>query len=226
MDDQPFRVEIDCSQYAMGGILSQLKDGKWHPVAYRSQCLSETKQNYEIHDRELLAIMRALEDWRLYLLGAVHKFEIWTDHQNLTYFRQPHKLNRRQARWHTELQEYNFTLIHKPGRQMTKADTLSRMAELQTGLDDNKDVTVLQDSLFVQSQEQEHVEEGLMACIRAGKGNLDEGVAKKLRDQEPGWIEEDGVIYWQGGIYIPKDSKLRGEIIQDHHDPPTSGHPR
>ena len=99
----------------MGGVLSQLIDDKWHPVAYRSQSLSPVERNYEIHDRELLAIMRALEDWRPYLLGAMHPFEIWTDHQNLTYFKKAQKLNRRQACWHTELQEYDFTLIHKPG---------------------------------------------------------------------------------------------------------------
>ena len=98
VDDKPFRVEVDCSQYAMGGVLSQFINGKWHPVAYRSQCLLETERNYKIHDRELLAFMRALEDWRSYLLGATHQFKIWTDHQNLTYFQQPHKLNRRQVR--------------------------------------------------------------------------------------------------------------------------------
>ena len=75
-DDAPFRVEADCSQYAMGGFLSQLIDDKWHPVAYRSQSLSPVERSYKIHDRELLAIMRALEDWRLYLLGAMHPFEI------------------------------------------------------------------------------------------------------------------------------------------------------
>ena len=77
----------------MGGVLSQLVDGKWHPVAYRSQSLSPVKRNYEIQDWELLTIMRALEDWRLYLLGAMHPFEVWTDHQNLTYFKKAQKLN-------------------------------------------------------------------------------------------------------------------------------------
>ena len=83
------------------------------------------ERNYEIHDWELLAIMRALEDWRLYLLRVTHPFEIWTDHQNLTYFKKAQKLNHRQARWHTELQEYEFSLIHKPGAQMRRADILS-----------------------------------------------------------------------------------------------------
>ena len=102
-DDAPFRVEADCSQYTMGGVLAQLIEGKLHLIAYRSQSLSPVERNYEIHDRELLAIMRALEDWRQYLLGATCPFEVWTDHQNLTYFNKAQKLNRRQARWHTKL---------------------------------------------------------------------------------------------------------------------------
>ena len=75
-------------------ILSQHIEGKWHPVAYRSRTLSETEMNYEIHDKELMAVMDSLADWRQYLLGARCTFEIWTDHQNLQYFRKPQKLNR------------------------------------------------------------------------------------------------------------------------------------
>ena len=104
IDDAPFRVECDSSDFANGAILSQHIDEKWHPVAYRSRTLSETERNYEIHDKELMAVMDSLSDWRQYLLGAKCTFEIWTDHQNLQYFRKPQKLNRRQARWQTELQ--------------------------------------------------------------------------------------------------------------------------
>ena len=89
IDDAPVRLETDCSQYAMGGVLSQLIDGKWHPITYRSEALSPAERNYEIHDQEFLAVMNALADWRQYLMGAQHPFEIWTDHRNLTYFRQP-----------------------------------------------------------------------------------------------------------------------------------------
>ena len=69
--------------------------------------------------------MLALDEWRHYLMGAAQDFEIWTDHQNLQYFRKPQKLNRCQARWVTELAEYHFSLHHKPGPQNKKADLLS-----------------------------------------------------------------------------------------------------
>lgn len=94
VDDTPYRLEVNSSDFAQGGVLSQFINGKWHPVAYRSKSLSETERNYEIYDKEMLAIMSALDDWRQYLLGASEPFEIWSDHQNLQYFRKPQKLNR------------------------------------------------------------------------------------------------------------------------------------
>ena len=147
-DDGPFCVETDCSQFAMGGVLSQYIDGKWHPIAYRSEALTAAERNYEIHDREMLAIMKALEDWRQYLLGAKHRVEVWTDHLNLTFFRSPQKLNRRQARWNTELQPYNLLIVHKPGAMMKKTDILSRLAQFKTGEDDNHDIMLLPSRFF------------------------------------------------------------------------------
>ena len=61
----------------------------------------------------MLIIMLTLEEWRHYLVGADETFEVWTDHQNLQYFRAPQKLNRRQARWISEMASYNFKLLHK-----------------------------------------------------------------------------------------------------------------
>jgi len=85
--DKKLRVEVDASDYAMGGVLSmEGKDGKWKPVAFLSKSLNETERNYEIHDKEMLAIIRGLEAWRHLLEGAQFKFEIWMDHKNLEYF--------------------------------------------------------------------------------------------------------------------------------------------
>ena len=101
-------------------------DRKWKPVAFLSKTLNKTERNYQIYDKEMLAVMLALDEWRQYLLGAKLPFEIWTDHKNLEYFQQPQKLNWRQARWTSKMQEYKFTMHHKLGSQMTKADLLSR----------------------------------------------------------------------------------------------------
>jgi len=77
-------------------VLSQqsLVDDKWHSVSFYSKLLNDVEQNYEIHDKEMLAIIQALEEWRHFLEGSQHKFEIWTDHKNLKYFMTAKKLNR------------------------------------------------------------------------------------------------------------------------------------
>ena len=97
--DKKMRMEVDASDYVMGGVLSmEGKDGLWRPVAFLSKSLNKTERNYEIHDKEMLAIVRELEAWRHLLEGAQYKFEIWTDHKNLEYFMKTQKLNKRQAR--------------------------------------------------------------------------------------------------------------------------------
>ncbi len=63
--------------------------------------------------------MEAIGEWKHYLMGAKHQIEIYTDHKNLSYFRQPQKLNRRQARWVTELQEYDYFIYPIPGKVNT-----------------------------------------------------------------------------------------------------------
>jgi hypothetical protein len=123
-----FRIEADSSDFATGAVLSQQssEDDKWHPVAFLSKSLSAVERNYEIHDKEMLAIIRAMEEWRHFLEGAEHRCEVWTDHKNLEYFRTAKKLNRRQARWSLFLARFDFILHHQPGKSMGKSDALSR----------------------------------------------------------------------------------------------------
>ena len=96
--DKKIRMEVDTLDYTMGGVLSmEYEDGQWRPVVFLSKLLNEMERNYEIHDKEILAIIRGLEAWRHLLEGAQYKFEIWTDHKNLEYFMKAQNLNRRQA---------------------------------------------------------------------------------------------------------------------------------
>jgi len=96
--DKEFRVEADASNFATGGVLSVKCDNDlWRPVAFISKALNETERNYEIHDKEMLGVIRCLEAWRHFLEDARLKFEIWTDHKNLEYFMSSQNLNRRQA---------------------------------------------------------------------------------------------------------------------------------
>ena len=81
-----FRLECDASNFAMGAILSQQQDGLFHLIGFMSKSFSDMEQNYQIHDKEMLAIMHALEEWRHFLEGSNQKFKIHTDHKNLSYF--------------------------------------------------------------------------------------------------------------------------------------------
>ena len=87
-DEGQFRIEVDTSDFAMGGILSQQqqKDEMWQPIAFISKSLNSAKQNYEIYDKEMLAVMYAFYEWSHYLKGVKIPTEVLTDHQNLTYF--------------------------------------------------------------------------------------------------------------------------------------------
>jgi hypothetical protein len=88
--------QLHHNQYAIGAVLSQEQEGQWHPIAFLSRTMTPAEQNYEIYDKELLAIVWALKTWRQYLLEANKKFEVLTDHKNPEYFRHPQNLNQRQ----------------------------------------------------------------------------------------------------------------------------------
>jgi hypothetical protein len=92
--------------------------------------------------------MRGLEEWRHFVEGTKHRFEIWTDHKNLQYFMSAKKLNRRQARWSLYLSHFNFALHHRPSTSMGKCNTLSQRADHGSGSEDNRDITLLRPEFF------------------------------------------------------------------------------
>ena len=96
--DLPTVVEPDCSGWALGSCLSQWHGDKLRPVAYLSRKLTPAECNYEIHDKELLAVIQSLEEWRAELVSVAAPFQIMTDHKNLEYFMTTRKLSERQVR--------------------------------------------------------------------------------------------------------------------------------
>jgi len=145
--DKKMRMEVDASDYVIGRILSmECEDSKWRPVAFLSKSLNETERNYEIHDKEMLAIIRWLENWRHLLEGTRFKFKIWMDHKNLEYFMKKQKLNCRQARWALYLSRFDFTLKHVPDVKIGKADGLSRQPDWKVGVEnDNNNQTLIKE---------------------------------------------------------------------------------
>jgi len=85
--NKKIRMEIDTLDCAIEGVsFMECNNGKWRPVVYLTKLLNEMERNYEIHDKEMLVVIRGLENWRHLLESARFKFEIWTDHKNLEYF--------------------------------------------------------------------------------------------------------------------------------------------
>uniref|UniRef100_A0AAQ4PEP9 ribonuclease H n=1 Tax=Gasterosteus aculeatus aculeatus TaxID=481459 RepID=A0AAQ4PEP9_GASAC len=124
-----FVVEVDASNNGIGAILSQRaeSDNKLHPCAFLSRRLTAAERNYDVGDRELLAVKAALEEWRHWLEGAQHPFLVWTDHKNLQYIKKAKRLNSRQARWSLFFNRFDFSLSYRPGSRNTKPDALSRL---------------------------------------------------------------------------------------------------
>ena len=135
----------------------------------------------------MLAIIRALQEWRHFVEGAEHKCEIWTDHKNLEYFMTAKQLNRRQARWSLYLSRFDFVLQHRPGKSMGKPDALSRRSDHGTGADDNSDVVLLTPKLFavrtLEGLEFTGPEQDILRDIRRGtKQPKEEPVARAAQE--------------------------------------------
>jgi transposase InsO family protein len=236
--DRPTRLEVDASSYATGGVLLQkLSDGRWHPIAFRSESMTEAERNYEIYDKEMLAIIRALEDWRHYLEGLPRPFDIITDHRGLEYWRTAQHLTRRQARWSLYLSRFEFRLTHKPGIANTQADPLSRIpTHLVTDADDNQDQIVLPPihfqaaasasfeeaaSLEQEIQKAAELDPEVTSALRLLKARGPRQLTGNLSD----WEERDGLTFYKGRVYVPKGTDLRRRVVELCHDSPSTGHP-
>ena len=125
--DRKIVVETDASDYVSGGILSQYDNqGTLRPVAYFSKKHNPAECNYEIYDKELMAIVRAFEEWRPELEGSAFPVEVISDHKNLEYFTSSKELSRRQARWSEFLSRFDYKITYRPGKAGVKPDALTR----------------------------------------------------------------------------------------------------
>jgi hypothetical protein len=120
-------VETDASNYVVAGVLSQMHtDGILRPVAFFSKRLSPAECNYDIYNKELLAVIRAFEEWKPELIAANKPINSIVDHRNLQTFMTSKQLNPRQARWAEFFSQLNFRITYRPGKQGEKPDALTR----------------------------------------------------------------------------------------------------
>ena len=205
------------------------------PCAFISKTFSPTERNYEIYDQELLAIIRALEEWRHYIQGSPHTTVILSDHKNLTYYREARKLNRRQARWSLYLSEFDVKLVHTPGHKMVQSDALSRRPDFVPEEDnDNDDMIMLPNDLFVNLIDTE-LQQRIANCTMMDRDAIEvlETLIQKgpttVRNNLSDWTMEEfngkNVLFFKGKNYVPQDETLRREITKMFHDHKTAGHP-
>ena len=238
---KPFILEADASDYATGAVLSQRQsDGEVHPVAFYSKTLNSAERNYDIYDKELLAIIRALDEWRHYLEGGEHPIDIISDHKNLLYFATARTLTRRQARWSLFLSRFHFTITYRPGRLGGKPDALSRRSDLKPEGVDNTEQTLIPREVFrvkamrrgatriegdrellQEMRRAEVYDEELVEAIEKIKGGAPRALRKGLEE----WNTENGLILFRGKVYVPKDGELRRRVVELHHDSLPTGHP-
>ena len=249
--DHQITVETDASDYAIAGILSITSDsGELHPVAFHSRTLSGTELNYDMHNKELLAIFEAFKTWRHYLEGSATPIDVVTDHKNLEYFSTSKILTRRQARWSEYLSQFNLVIRFRPGKLGAKPDALTRRWDVYPKEGDS-DYSVVNPHNFRPVFTQEQLASSLRATILhypvlRASFLLDEDqlrsdirsalnsasptpeLAKGLElaaQGHPRWSKDDeGWLRLNGRIYVPDVDDLRLRVLRSRHDHPTAGH--
>src|SRR5437868_5269981 len=194
--------------------------------------------NYDVHDKELLAIVQALKEWRRYVVRSQHKIRILTDHKNLVHFMTTKELNERQIRWSETLSQYDIKLEYRPGKEGGKPDALTRRSMDRPGPEDER-VTQKQRVLLPPEQYfeemnlvQVHEEKEEELEKESEKDEQIQGIKKALDDKEKemkgvalGMCQwKDKKLWYQGKVWVPEDEKIRTAIIYRHHDQPSAGH--
>jgi GNAT superfamily N-acetyltransferase len=231
----PFQVQADASETGLGAILQQKDENGIRPVAYMSRKLNAAEQNYPPHERELLAVVDALREWRCYLMGR--KFLVKTDHRPLQYLQTQQTLSRRQARWVLFLQNYDFDWEYVTGKSNGAADALSRQEELRLpatweSLQQLKPKALYTLSL-VDYEQQTSLNLATINAISVVKPKLvsdlreayvtDTEFSALFANPEPPYQIRDECLFKGDALCIPKGT-LRDIILHDHHDAVSAGH--
>lgn len=122
-DQGEFILDCDASNHSIGAVLSQVQDGVERPICFASQLYNKHEVNYNVTRKELLAIITFVKKFRQYLLGR--PFRIRTDNAALQWLKRTPEPIGQQARWLEILEEYDYTIEHRPGHRHTNADALS-----------------------------------------------------------------------------------------------------
>ena len=125
-----FWLETNASKFAIGDVLSvKGDDSNFRPVAYMSHSMTPPECNYPIHNKEMLAIIKATECWRHYLEAMPYAFKIYTHHNNLMYFMQSQNISKQLVHWQLWMSCFNYLLVYQKGTAMHVTNPLSRHSD-------------------------------------------------------------------------------------------------
>ena len=213
----PFRVETDCSGFALGCVLLQDQGNGWLPVAYESRKLTDAERRYPVHEQELLAFVHALKHWRHYLLGR--HFDAYTDHHSLQYFQTQQQLSGRRARWSDLLQEFDVTIHYKKGATNIVADAISRRPDLQINSTYISAAPFNEDEISPATQDQV---QGWMLIRSLLTRNSPLSSSEEIICKN--FSVHNQLLYRNNRLCIPPGN-IRRELLKSCHDVPTAGHP-
>ncbi|KAF8750266.1 hypothetical protein RHS01_09482 [Rhizoctonia solani] len=209
----PYFLETDASGVAMGAILSQRgEDNCLHPIAYMSKSFSGAEANYNTHDKELLEIIKALEEWRIFLEATDKPVQVFTDHCNLEYWMQARTFNQQHARWHVFLSNFNFEIHYCPGKQSGKPDALSRRSDYTD--------TPQEPEIMLPAKEDPSLEP-IIQFLTEDADNAPPSIRKAYQDYD--W--EEDLLWYRGKLVVPDSEPLKEQLLKEFHDSPLAGHP-
>src|SRR6201985_2840434 len=221
--DKPFEIEIDASNYTTGAVLIQRDEqGKRVEVGYHSEGLNPAERNYDVYDREFLALIRALRFWRYLLEGSGHRIKIYTDHANLTKHREAQKLSGKLSRYISFLARFDFELHHLPGKTNTTADALSRRSDYAPPEGEEPTGIPLPDHLFIKTLIRPAAVEETIRLQQKSQEH-----AKKLTEWAKKYdLHQRAGYYWNGSaLVVPNPGNMSKALLEIYHDGPTMGHP-
>jgi len=232
-------LQTDASGFANAGILNQYDGfGILCSVNFYSRKCSPAKMKYGMYDRELLAIVQTMKQWRHYLEGANHKVLIQCDHKNLEYFQTSKVLSRRQVRWAKIISSHDFVIEHLEGKK-NLADGPSRRPDYEIGyerltarlLATLATNTVEPYDNLLQEIKTAQAIDALAANVKrriVGTPIVDipdlQRIDELEEDSRNEWKVTTKVLTYEGRIYVPKDDLLCNKVISLFHKNPESGH--
>jgi hypothetical protein len=236
---KPIILQTDPSGFAIAVIHNQYDGlGILRAVNFYSRKCSLAKQNYDMYDQELFAIVETMNQWRHHLEGTNHKVLIQCDHKNLEYFQTSKVLSRRQARWADILSSYDFDIEPLEGKKHPAARP-SRRRDYELGyerptarlLATLAATTVEQYDDLLQEIKAAQAIDVLAADMKhriLGTPIIDiphlQRIDESQEESTNEWKLTAGVFIYERRIYVPKDDLLRNKVISSFHDNPESGH--